>query len=366
MPPASQCLLEATSFRNMLAAYRRARRGKPKTPAMDRFDLRREQNLLALQRALRDFSWRPGPYREFEVRDPKPRRVAAAPFADRVVHHVLMAALEPRLEPVLGPEVFANRRGLGSHAAIARYRQLAAGGRFALQLDVSRFFPSIDHAVLLAQLDALELPTWQSTYLRRVIAESPRPSGGDQHFPGDDLLEPLRRRRGLPLGNLTSQSLANFYLTPLDAMLRAHPDVVGFVRYVDDLAVVGRSRAGCIRVLRATRTVMDALRLQLNPYKIGIHRTTTGIKLLGFVVRPDNIRLPGKARRRFESRARQRIRQWRCGLLDSESLRAVFAGWNAHAALGMTDGALRRFYARRVPLGRRSRVALLAVERFPR
>ncbi len=102
-------LIAATSFRKLLAAHQAARRGKPKTAAMDRFDLQRETALLALQRSLRDGSWQPGPYRQFEVRDPRPRLVSAAPFADRVVHHALMAAAGPTLDAALGPEVYANR-----------------------------------------------------------------------------------------------------------------------------------------------------------------------------------------------------------------------------------------------------------------
>jgi hypothetical protein len=56
------------------------------------------------------------------------------------------------------------------------------------------------------------------------------------HFPGDDLFEPYRRRRGLPMGNLTSQFFANVYLDRLDhfatEVLRAP-----YLRYVDDFAL---------------------------------------------------------------------------------------------------------------------------------
>ncbi len=350
--PADPDLLAATTFRRLHDAYRAARRHKPKTAAMDRFDLRLEPHLLALQRALRDGSWQPGPYRQFEVRDPKPRLVSAASFADRVVHHALMRAAEPYLAPALGPEVYANRKGMGTHAAIARYQELARTAPYVLKLDVAAYFPSIDHDILLAQLQSSGLPAWNLTLLSRVVLQGPPSPRADVHFPGDDLLAPLQRRRGLPLGNLTSQTLANLYLAPVDAVLRRHPDVVGFIRYVDDLAVVGRSRAGLRRALAETIAPLHALRLRWNRSKLGIHAVHHGVSLLGMVVQPDHQRLPGRARRRFEARIRPRIRAWARGALASDDLWRSFAAWHGHARRGMSDGALRRFYARRVALRR--------------
>jgi hypothetical protein len=86
------------------------------------------------------------------------------------------------------------------------------------------------------------------------------------HYPGDDLLTPLTRRRGLPIGNLTSQFFANVYLDDLDhfakEVLRAH-----YLRYVDDFALFHDDPA-VLAVWRERITARLARRrLSLHPRK---------------------------------------------------------------------------------------------------
>ncbi len=87
-----------TSFENLHRAFLKARRGKRTKSAVERFAFRLEHELVSLQRALRDGTYRPGPFRTFTIRDTKPRVISAAPFRDRVVHHALYNALEPIFE----------------------------------------------------------------------------------------------------------------------------------------------------------------------------------------------------------------------------------------------------------------------------
>jgi len=86
------------SFENLLVAYRKARLGKAGSPDVALFGLNLERELFALQRQLRDGSYRPGEYRLFTLYERKPRQIAAAPFRDRVVHHALLNIVEPALD----------------------------------------------------------------------------------------------------------------------------------------------------------------------------------------------------------------------------------------------------------------------------
>jgi hypothetical protein len=75
------------AFDNLLLAYRKARRGKGKKPAVADFSLRLEGKLLTLQQELTRGAYHPGAYRQFTIYEHKPRLISAAPFRDRVVHH---------------------------------------------------------------------------------------------------------------------------------------------------------------------------------------------------------------------------------------------------------------------------------------
>jgi len=341
----------ATSFGAMLAAYRCARRDKPKTAEMDRFEAERERRLLDLQTALRDGTWQPGPARQHTIYDRKPRVITCAPFVDRVAHQVIVRACAHDLDRALPPEVYSNRVGSGTHAALARYRVLAAKAPFVLTLDVCGYFHAIDHAILAQQVGALVRDPSARDYLLRVVDASPPPPTAPDYFDGDDLFTPHARRRGLPLGNLVSQTLANLFLAPLDATVRALPGVVGHVRYVDDLMVFGRSRAA-LRHARAEAVRSAAhLRLRLHEDRAGIHDTRRGLRFLGLVVSRDGCRLPTEARRDFAHRFQGLRAACRRGTVTLEQVSAAVAGWSGHAQHGMSEKALDRFLRRTTVLG---------------
>ena len=141
------------TFEHLLAAYRRARRGKRGRADVAAFEFRWEEHLLRLAAELQEGRYRPGPYRSFAITESGKRRViSAAPFRDRVVHHALCALITPIFEPRFISDTYASRPGKGTHAAIDRAQQFARGYRYALALDVREFFPSCDHAILRAIL----------------------------------------------------------------------------------------------------------------------------------------------------------------------------------------------------------------------
>lgn len=145
-------LLHLASWDNLYRAWQKASKGKRSKGEVAVFEYQLEENLLALQVALLAGEWQPGGYYSFYVHDPKRRLISAAPFADRVVHHALCNLLEPVFERSFIADSFANRIGKGNHRALDRAQQFARRFPYVLSLDVRKFFPSVDHAILLQQL----------------------------------------------------------------------------------------------------------------------------------------------------------------------------------------------------------------------
>lgn len=141
-----------TGFGNLLLAARKAQRGKRKEPAVARFNVELEKELLRLQEALQDKTYQPGPYHTFQISDPKPRMISAAPYRDRVVHHALCNLIAPILEKSMIADSYANRVGKGTHKAILRYQQFCRKNEYVLKCDIRKYFPSIDHEILKRQL----------------------------------------------------------------------------------------------------------------------------------------------------------------------------------------------------------------------
>ena len=215
------------SFHALVTAARRAAKGHASSPEVARFLLELEPEVLALERELRAGSYRPRPYRTFSIREPKVRTISAAAFRDRVVHHALCAEIEPALESGALPHSFACRRGKGMRAALRHVRALARRHAYALKLDVRHFFETLSHDVL-------------RRLLRRRIADVSVLALADRFIdagaPGSE------RGRGLPIGNLTSQHFANFYLGPVDRLVKRELRPGGYCRYMDDMLLFGRHK----------------------------------------------------------------------------------------------------------------------------
>jgi retron-type reverse transcriptase len=229
---------QIVAFDNLLLAYRKARKGKGRKRSVAEFALGLETELLRLQRELSTGEYRPGEYRLFMIYEGKPRTIAAAPFPDRVVHHALMNLVEPPLDRQFVFDSYACRKGKGVHQAVDRYQAWAQRYRYALKMDVRQYFPSIDHLLLKEKLQARIKDARVLDLFDRIIDTAPPVEGVAYGFPGDDLLTPLERRTGIPIGNLTSQFLANLYLDDFDHWMKEQQRQPAYLRYVDDMIVL--------------------------------------------------------------------------------------------------------------------------------
>jgi RNA-directed DNA polymerase len=225
------------SYDNLYFAWRAAARGKRTSPEVAAFEYALIDNLLRLEAELRQQRYRPGAYRHFRIRHPKPRRISAAPFRDRVVHHALVRQIEPIFEARFIHDCYACRVGKGTHAALDRCQQFARRYPYVLQCDVVQFFPAVDHTILrdiLFRPIADEGARWLIGLVLDSGAGVLRDEYDAVYFPGDDLLAALRPR-GLPIGNLTSQFWANCYLNDLDHFVKRELKCPAYLRYVDDV-----------------------------------------------------------------------------------------------------------------------------------
>jgi RNA-directed DNA polymerase len=325
-----------TSFASLLQASQRARLGKRLRPDVLAFQANLEVELLRLQQELRTFSYQPGSYRRFKIRDPKPRMISAAPFRDRVVHHALCAAIVPHLERGFHPGSHANRKGYGSHRALRCFTKAAARHRWVLQADIRLYFPSIDLILLQAQLAQRIACPGTLWLLDQILINGASNGPALDTFPGDTLLTALERPRGLPIGNLTSQWLANLHLDELDHTISGLPGVRDYLRYVDDLALFADHPEPLCRARERLEMELAALRLRPHPIKTQLRRCRDGPSFVGFVIRPGRLRVRNHNLRSGLKRLRRQHKGVTAGVLPAERARASLQSWNAHLAHGHT------------------------------
>ncbi|MFN0084332.1 MAG: reverse transcriptase domain-containing protein [Blastocatellia bacterium] len=314
---------------NLLRAYRKASKGKRGTGSAAAFEHQLADRLLELQAELMEFSYQPGEYVHFMIHDPKRRKVSAAPFRDRVVHHALCNVIEPIFEAQFISDSYANRRHRGTHRAIVRLQSFSRHHRYVLRLDIVKHFPSIDHEIMFEILSR----TIKEASTRHLISRIIRSGEGvlnDEYemvyFPGDDLFA-VNRPRGLPIGNLTSQFWSNVYLHPLDLFVTRRLGCKAYLRYVDDFALFSDSKHQLYEWKRAIIDFLCGLRLTIHEPQAQVIPCIHGIPWLGFVVYPTR-RYP-KARNvvKFSRRLDLRWKEYCEGSISFAEFDSSVKGW---------------------------------------
>lgn len=288
---------------NLVAAFHQARRGKRDRHAVRSFESDWSRQLAQLRSdvLLERVVWHG--YRMFEIRDPKPRRIAAPAFRDRVLHHAMVQVIEPELERVAIFDSYACRRGKGLFRAIERAQGYARAHEWFLQLDIRKYFDSVDHAVLKRRLRQ----RFKDAALLRLM-------GGliDSYstVPG----------KGLPIGALTSQHWANFYLGPLDHFVKEVLRAPGYVRYMDDFVLFGDQRDQLVEWRERVEEFLEReCALQLK-HAGALDRTAAGIGYLGMLVLPSHVRLMAKTKRRVRAQWKGLVSGHREGRVTAEEL----------------------------------------------
>jgi retron-type reverse transcriptase len=319
-----------TDFENLLAASRQAQKGKRFRDNILRFNYDLEHHLIQLQQELQTQTYRPGDYTTFYVKEPKPRLISAAPYRDRVVHHALCNVIMPIFERTFIYDSYANRVSCGSHRALKRFTEFTRSSRYVLQCDVRKYFPSIDLNILKGILRR-KIKCPDTLWLIDTIIDG----SNDQepvidYFPGDDLLTPVQRRRGLPIGNLTSQFFANVYLNGFDHFVKETLKATKYLRYVDDFALFSDDRGFLAEARQAIEAYLTTLRLKIHPIKSQLFETRLGPVFVGFRVLPDHIRVKSANLHRARYRLRQSQKQYASGSLSFEQLTQSVRSWAAH------------------------------------
>lgn len=330
---------EICSFENIVLAARKAQRGKRFTPAAMRFNRDLESELTRLQQELQAQTYRPGPFRVFEVHDPKPRVISAAPFRDRVVHHAYCNVVEPIFDRTFIHGSYACRPGKGTHAAVDALTRFMQDSDYVLKCDIRRYFASVDHAILKA-LVRRKIGCPSTLWLTDLLIDHCAPLGqAVEYFLGDDLLTPLERPTGLPVGNQTSQFFANVYLNGLDHFVQEELGFRRYIRYVDDFVVLADDKERLWAVRDAVVAYLGScLRLRLHPAKVSVTPAPAGVDFLGYRVFPSHRLLRRTSGIRFQRRLRAMQQQYQDGKIPLERVGVRVASWLGHARHADTYG----------------------------
>lgn len=290
-------MLEDVSIEEVWEAYYDCRKRKRNTEASVAFELNEAQNIVKLWREVNDRTYEIGYSNAFCVTRPKAREVFAADFRDRIVHHLLMSRIGQLIEESFIDDTYNCRKGKGTLYGVKRIleKTIRLQDCWILKCDIKGFFMSIDKKILWEKLrqfiidryteENKEFVLWIAEKITMHDASKKCIKKGDltlwDKLSKDKSLFTNKENCGLAIGNLTSQILANFYLSFFDKWITSI-EGIEYGRYVDDFIVVSKDKRLLLELIPKIRVWLDEnLRVELHPDKIYLQHVTKGVMFTG-------------------------------------------------------------------------------------
>jgi RNA-directed DNA polymerase len=333
------------SLDNLIIAWKKARKGKTKKIYVKKFEENFYENILILHKELKYKMYSPKPLKTFILRDPKTRKISKSHFRDRIVHHALCNIIEPLFDKTFIYDSCANRKCKGNLFAIQRFdkfkRKISKNGKingwfnnnqvkgYCLKADIKHYFEEVDLKILIKIIKRKLSDKWVIWLIKKILNN-------------DEVSNQIKK--GMPLGNLTSQFFANVYLNELDYFIKHELKVKYYIRYVDDFVILCSSKSQ-LKIWKGQieEFLQLHLKLELHSDKSRIISLSRGIDFVGF----RNFYYHKLLRKRNIKNIESKIREFRNEEISKEKILESFQGWNAYAKWGNTF-RLRRKIVRKI------------------
>ena len=296
---------------NLLLAWDEFKKGKRNKIDVQNFELYLEDNLFNLHNDLIDKKYKHNKYTDFYINDPKKRHIHKALVKDRLIHHAIHRIIYPIFDPIFIFDSYSSRKNKGVHKAISRLKVFlnkvnqTHNKCFVLKCDIKKFFSSIDHNILI-KIISEKIKDEELVCLLKEIINS---------FESEFSIN--KDKKGLPIGNLTSQLFANVYLNELDQFIKQNLKIKYYIRYADDFVIIHQDKNYLINnLIKIDNFIKEKLKMSLHPNKISIRKCSQGVDYLGYVILPKATVLRTKTKRRILKKIKLRIKEYKNKKID--------------------------------------------------
>ena len=217
----------------------------------------------------------------------------------------------------------------GTHRAVKRYNEFKKKNQYLLKCDIRKYFQSIDHQILYKQIER-RIKCKDTLWLIEKIIGSRQENGKPVYFKGDDLFTPLERKKGLPIGNLTSQLFSNLYLNDFDHYIKETLKVRYYIRYCDDFVIFDNSKEVLSNLKALISDYLESLRLRLHENKSRVYRVSDGVDFLGYRIFPDHMLVRKTIVKRYRRKLSILSKMYSKGRVGIDGVRASIHSWIGH------------------------------------
>ena len=346
------------ALENLLEAYYLSQKDNRYKLSTIKFDFHLEKNLGKLRWLLTNGYYWPLAYHYFIYCDSKKRNIAAPDFRDRVVQRALVGQIEPLFEKGFIYDSYACRKNKGTHFGGKRLKKFLQAARsingknkkiYVFRSDIQKYFPSISWDILFRLIRKKISNPFVLELIRRLIVfhRVLRPNKISLELFNQSIS--LKKRRGLPIGNLTSQLFANIYLNELDHFVKEKLKVRWYGRYMDDFFIISNDKEK-LKTYRKKieRFLWRNLRLKLHKNKTVIQNASQGVPFVGYRIFYDHILVRQKTLIRMSRKYKTRKKQLEKGLITQKDFQSCKASLSGHLKFADTFNLKKYFFPERL------------------
>ena len=255
---------------------------------VEKFDNFYSQNIVSIKDVLASKKYSPERYNIFLIKEPKVRVIMSQNIKDKIVNHlVAQYFLVDVFDKSLIESNCATRVGKGAHYALKLFKRyynnmINTNNKFyVLKFDISKYFYNIDHQIVkelirnkISDKDVLDI-------LDRIIDSTDGDYINKKINSLGDNLPNYKKGKGFPIGNMTSQIIATFYLNELDHFIKEKLDIKYYIRYMDDGMLLHHDKDYLKHCLKEIKKILYKYKLELKK-KTKICSSSESIDFLGF------------------------------------------------------------------------------------
>ena len=302
------------TYDNLMKAHLLSRKGKNYKKEVILFNLKQEEYIRWLYEQLKNGTYKHGGYRVFYIQYPKRRKIEASRYMDRIVHRWIVDSFLNRyfVNQFINTS-YACIKNRGMHKAsmdvqnAMKHCKRIWQNYYILKMDIRKYFQNIDKDILMNILKRKVKEEKLVNLLEKIVYSN---SG----------------KKGLPIGNYTSQIFANIYLNEIDQYIKHELKVKYYFRYMDDSILFVKTKKEAIELLEKIKNYLKIkLELELND-KTQIFKSNQGVNFCGYKINEYRLKLRDRGKKAIKQKVRYLKEEVQKGNMSSKEASRFICG----------------------------------------
>lgn len=345
------------------------RRNTKNKSKIERFEQNYVSNLLYIKRVLEKRKYIPGKYNIFIINEPKIRLIMSQNIIDKIINHLVSQYFLVNIfDKTLIDGNVATRKGKGNNYGLKKLTKYLQKNvdkdLYILKFDIKKYFFNLDHQIIkklirkkikdpdvLNILDLIidstdnpyinkEIKKLKYNFKKKLEMKNISEKEKNKIIKDIDSIPECKLGVSLPIGNLSSQTLAVLYLNEMDYYIKEKLKVKFYLRYQDDGVLISEDKNFLKECLKKLEKIIKKYKLEFNN-KTRMYKLTSGFEFLGFrFIKIKNklvIKVKNQTKRKFKRKIKKLYKLYKMNKINFDRIKMIELSYKGHLKYGNTN-----------------------------